>query len=304
MAPSSGGSARPPPQPRTRRPRAPKPGQCNSSTFKTLLLANTTTWSGAQALIERLGQPGQPSKPDLLVLLEHRKATSEACKEAEDWAKGRGFHLAAALARPTGPGHLQSSGGVAVGTLHHIGLTESEGFAAAFADFPGRVHAMVINCIFPKGLLLIGAYWRDGLDLSMLERLGAYVLGCNRPWVIAGDWNAPPATLRRTGWLGIVNGHLRAPSSNSCEMGKGSIIDYLVISEDMAALYASDSLWISAPITPHHAFIVTFRTDHREALYLRRIAPKVFQIHPPPSGANENLAPTAGHGHLAPCRLT
>ena len=64
-------------------------------------------------------------------------------------------------------------------------------------------------------------------------------------------------------------------------MGKCSIIDYLVISEDMAALYASDFLWISAPTTPHHPFISTFRADHREALYLRRIAPKVFPIHPP-----------------------
>ena len=137
----------------------------------------------------------------------------------------------------------------------------------------------------------------------MLGRLGAYFLSCNRPWAIAGDWNAPPATLRRTGWLDNVRGHLRSPSVNSCEIGKGRIIDYLVISEAMAALMQATSYGLVPP--PRHttpSSVPSGQTTRKR--FTCAGSPRRSSQFTPPLGAKENRAPTPGHGPPAPCRQT
>ena len=134
----------------------------------------------------------------------------------------------------------------------------------------------------------------------MMESIRAYIIGCNKPWVIAADWNAPLALLRATGWLNRVQGHIRSPTFNTCEMGKGSIIDYVVVSHSMAALFEKDFLWTGAPTKPHHPYICSFLCDHKECSFPRGMAPRAFPVHPP-SAARENRARTLGLGTRALC---
>ena len=75
-----------------------------------LMTANTTNWEGAERLFRALGSPGHPSKPTFIVIQEHRKADTQACKQAEDWASGYGYNLSLAPAAHTGTGKLQTSG--------------------------------------------------------------------------------------------------------------------------------------------------------------------------------------------------
>ena len=136
-----------------------------------LMTANTTNWSGAQALITALGLPNNPSKPTFIVIQEHRNAGPDDCKQAEDWASNYGYNLSVAPAATTGRGKLQTSGGVAVGAQKHIGITKDMAFQQHFSKHRGRIHAVICNCLFPRGVLLVGAYWKDGLDMAMLSKL-------------------------------------------------------------------------------------------------------------------------------------
>ena len=61
-------------------------------------------------------------------------------------------------------------------------------------------------------------YWKNGLDMVMLRKLANYLLVCGRPWILAGDWNVPPAVLTRTGFLTKTGGQLIAQQRNTCEM--------------------------------------------------------------------------------------
>ena len=54
--------------------------------------------------------------------------------------------------------------------------------------------------------LLVGLYLRPsiglvGENLDRLGELGAWLSLLHTPWLVVGDWNAPPAALASTGWL-------------------------------------------------------------------------------------------------------
>ena len=89
-----------------------------------LMTANTTNWMGAKALITALGRHNNPRRPTFIVLQEHRNAGPDDCKRAEDWSRNKGYNLSFAPAATTGLSKLHTSGGVAVGALHHIGITK------------------------------------------------------------------------------------------------------------------------------------------------------------------------------------
>ena len=246
-----------------------------------LMTANTSNWPGAQALITALGMPSNPSRPTFITIQEHRNAGPEDCKRAEDWARNQGYNLSFAPAASTGSSKLHTSGGVAVGALKHIGITKDLAFQQHFAKHTGRIHAVICNCLFSRGTLLVGMYWKNGLDMVMLRKLAKYLLVCGRPWILAGDWNVPPAVLTRTGFLTKTGGRLIAQQRNTCEMGRGSNIDYVVLSDQMAAKYSSDYLWDAGPIAPHHPYFVSFTSAMEQPVYKHRTKPKSFLVQAP-----------------------
>ena len=229
--------------------------------------------------MEQFGQPTRPRRPDIIFLQEHRKADKAACKDAEDWARQRGFSLTLAPAKITGVGPLATSGGVGIGARHGIGIQPIP--YSAFSEFPGRIHAATINSILPSGIRAVAVYFRDGLDWRMLEVLAIFLLSSTRPWMVAGDWNFPPERLRATGWLKKVSGHLLAPSTHTCKMGNGSIIDYCVLSETLAAMYIGGSVLTDPPTTPHYPYTIKLKGGRSDATYLHREAPKAFPAFPP-----------------------
>ena len=252
-----------------------RPGQWS------LMTANTTNWMGAKTLITALGRDPNPRRPTFIVLQEHRNAEPDDCKRAEDWSRINGYNLSFAPAASTGLGKLNTSGGVAVGALQHIGIAKDIAFQQHFAKHKGRIHAVVCNCLFPRGVLLVGAYWKSGLDMNMLRRLANHFLECGRPWMLACDWNVPPQVLINTCFIAKTGGHLRAQLRNTCEMGKGSNIDYVVLCNQMAAKYFSDYLWGAGPIAPHHPYFINFCSAAEEPTYRHRTKPKAFPVHAP-----------------------
>ena len=110
-----------------------------------LMTANTSNWPGAQALLTALGMPSNPSRPTFITIQEHRNAGQEDCRKAEDWARNHGYNLSLARAASTGSSKLHTSGGVAVGALKHIGITQDLAFQQHFAKHTGRIHAVICN---------------------------------------------------------------------------------------------------------------------------------------------------------------
>ena len=99
--------------------------------------------------------------------------------------------------------------------------------------------------------------------------------------MLAGDWNVPPTVLIRTGFLSKTGGQLIAQHRNTCEMGKGSNIDYVILCGQMATKYHSNNFWDAGPITPHHPYFVNFSSAIEEPVYKHRTKPKAYPTQAP-----------------------
>ena len=74
---------------------------------------------------------------------------------------------------------------------------------------------------------------------------------------------------------------MKAQPRNTCEMGKGSNIDYVVLCSQMATKYNSSYLWDAGPIAPHHPFFINLNSAAEEPTYRHRTKPKAFPVHAP-----------------------
>ncbi len=78
-----------------------------------------------------------------------------------------------------------------------------------------RARVAEVNALVRGGVLLISVYFRTGVGLAgnadILDVIGRILLGCDRPWVLAGEWNFEPDILEASGWLRLVRGVVRAP---------------------------------------------------------------------------------------------
>ena len=135
------------------------------------MTANTTNWMGAKTLITALGRDPNTRRPTFIALQEHRNAKQDDCKRAEDWSRSKGYTFSFSPAARTGMGKLNTSGGVAVGALQRIGISQDVIFQQQFTKHQDRIHAVICNCMFPRGVLLVGTYWRNGLDMKLVRRL-------------------------------------------------------------------------------------------------------------------------------------
>ena len=53
-------------------------------------------------------------------------------------------------------------------------------------------------------------------NLDMLQRMFQTIKSLRGPWCIGGDWNGTPQELEATGWLKLVRGTVKAPTTPTC----------------------------------------------------------------------------------------
>ena len=68
---------------------------------------------------------------------------------------------------------------------------------------------------------MISVYLKDSVGMNaenqlVCENVAAAVRSLDGPCVMAGDWNMEPETLARSGFLGMVNVTIFAPSLPTC----------------------------------------------------------------------------------------
>eukprot|EP00959_Pyramimonas_sp_CCMP1952_P300650 6288828-Pyramimonas_sp.AAC.1 len=96
---------------------------------------------------------------------------------------------------------------------------------------------------------------------QLLSRLGEFLHAASLPFLIGGDWNAPPALLVRLGWASKLRGRIIAPASPTCTSGKREwrTLDYFVISDALALSVVSCTVALNAAIEPRRPALLRLR---------------------------------------------
>ena len=77
-------------------------------------------------------------------------------------------------------------------------------------------------------------YWRS---IDLLDAAGADSAASGRPFVAAGDFNMPPAELRKTNLLAMIHGEIVAQDEWTCRLnGVESVIDYFIVPTAMLSV--------------------------------------------------------------------
>ena len=191
-----------------------------------LLTANANTWSSMQVLLEWLESKRQDDDASFQVhgiaAQELRLREPEKVLAAQSWAWQRNFRLSLNRADRVGEAELAVSAGT--GFLSRSDIAAAPVELGTLAQYASRVFASTINIGLPFGLLVVSAYFKDGLgasgfNLDLLEKVGEWLLAQRRPWLLMGDFNMSPSALASTGWLERVAGVVLAPGGYNCFQG-------------------------------------------------------------------------------------
>eukprot|EP00959_Pyramimonas_sp_CCMP1952_P238582 4985487-Pyramimonas_sp.AAC.1 len=96
---------------------------------------------------------------------------------------------------------------------------------------------------------------------QLLSRLGELLHAASLPFLIGGDWNAPPALLGRLGWASKLRGRIVAPASPTCASGKRGwrTLDNFVIYDALAPSVVSCTVALNAAIEPRRPVLLRLR---------------------------------------------
>jgi exonuclease III len=126
-----------------------------------------------------------------------------------------------------------TSGGVAVVSRKGLGSTPHEIIPDAYKH---RIGGAWISAVVKGGIHVFSVYLKDGQDLSetnaaILTQLAAAIGSVRGPWVVGGDWNMTPQTLKASNWPATVKGHICAPSEPTCF---DNTYDFFVVSDSLS----------------------------------------------------------------------
>ena len=164
--------------------------------------ANANSWLTLKAWLPR-------SSADIVVAQELKLLGTAALKSAAGTANKLKWDPILTEAHRTAAD--RASGGVLVAARLRIGIASSTD--ATIPDgFKHRLALAHVSAIW-KGGLHVGSAWlkqSEGLseeNLGILQVLAQALTKVRGPWLIGGDWNVPPETLQRSGWVSLVGGN-------------------------------------------------------------------------------------------------
>ncbi|CAK0788080.1 unnamed protein product [Prorocentrum cordatum] len=207
---------------------------------------------------------------------EHRLKGKQAVARAAGWMQARGFSWHGQAALPTGPGPLESSGGVAVATLRPS--------AAAAAPGPPahRFQVCEVNLGFREPCRVISAYFitkvgRAKENIGLLAALHEFVGQLESPWIVMGDWNMEPEDVRE--WARSAGGALVAPEEPTCG---SKVFDFAVASKVLTGFVDAAEVLLRAPTKDHVPSKVVLRGVGPAAKVQRPLFPAAFPLPLPP----------------------
>jgi ribonuclease HI len=178
--------------------------------------------------------------------------------------------------------------GAATGLAHDLSPKGSE----------GRLAAAWVGGVLRGGIMLMTIYlWHtEGLsarNVELLEAAGAAIAQYGGPWVLAGDFNMPPAELRLAQeWLKKIGGVVVAPDSITCKSASGGrTIDYFVV--DSRITGAVERCWVDLcfPASPHSLVRLRMRSNATRDLARHLVKPTAFPKVRPVGCARQPVLP-------------
>lgn len=97
-----------------------------------------------------------------------------------------------------------------------------------------------------------------GENLIKMKEVATFVRGLPIPWVLMGDFNFDIELIELCGFLKLTRGRAISPAgvSFTCSQGKGTLIDYVVASENLAP-YLRVSSMLNQFLRRTHVFRLT-----------------------------------------------
>ena len=110
-----------------------------------------------------------------------------------------------------------------------IGLSPHHGLVPDYVCH--RVAAAHVGGLARGGVHVTSVYLHCGEGLTsrnvlLLEHVAAIIKTLRGPWVLAGDFNVTPETLKDAGYLDMINAQVVAPSDPTCNK---FVCDFFVI---------------------------------------------------------------------------
>jgi exonuclease III len=175
-------------------------------------------------------------------LRNYRLATAKKQAEKLGWRA----HFGPALVTQ----QMGTSGGTAVMSRKGLGSKPHDTTLARHAN---RICGAWIGAVVKGGVHCFSVYLKDSEGISdtnadVLTHLTALIAAVRGPWIIGGDWNVSPDTLRKSNWPSIVGGHIHAPLAPTCY---NSTYDYFVVSKDINPAVAGVCRLSDGGCVPH-----------------------------------------------------
>ncbi len=235
---------------------------------------------------------------DVMCVQEHKLTHQEDIDGASTSAHGRGWKSFWAEAVPSQHVAEGPSGGTAVMVRKALGAYDPPGGASVV---PGHCAAALIEAGGAGGLVVYSVYLRCGEDIgahnwSVLCKIAQHARGHGRPWAMGGDWNCTPNMLAASGWTERVGGVvITAPVSfTTTRQGRaGRLIDFFVVSKDLASLGLRAHIDGTAPIRTHSAVGLVAPARPRSLTAVRMHVPRRFPTEKP-------IGPRKAPGDVAP----
>ena len=107
-------------------------------------------------------------------------------------------------------------------------------------------------------------------NMEILHAVGEAIASFGGPWVLAGDFNMEPETLKARGFLAVTNGHLCAHSQPTCNE---RCFDYFIVSKCMAPFVHSVTTLEYDGIKPRAPVRLLLRGDARRLAVKKLVRP-------------------------------
>ncbi len=191
----------PPRQPRGRehRPRGGRGGRGRRADPELQEIV-TFNGSGKPQCLAALAILAAERKSVAAVVLQEHHAQRQDVPDLQAAARAEGWKLAAAEAAEGAGGGASAGVAVAVPSHRPWGCPHGQRWDYSPRGSPGRLAAMWVQSTTGSGILVISVYWwtNEGAsprNVALLEAALSLALSFGSLWVIAGDFNVPPALL-------------------------------------------------------------------------------------------------------------
>ncbi len=135
------------------------------------------------------------------------------------------------------------------------------------------------------GILLGSVYGISGLDakhqLDIWHDIALHVRTHGLPFILAGDWQVPPATLQASGLPGLLGAQVFATSTptNVCT---GRVLDYFLVSKSVSDMVIEVKAIVGTRLATHLPVELTLKGRRSLGEAMRVARPPTLDVFPPP----------------------